>query len=132
MKFVKTTDDTLGGRLLDNGDVVTAIIKNGKKTVEIVKATTEQLENLIPAFSALWNQLSAFFESIFNRFPCIIVIDGKEYVFTEQRAIGKAEDRAFYMNDEDKNDVKFMHSAKTLFKVRNQLHRTLKDLGYFH
>jgi len=129
-KYVKTTDNSIGGMLIDGDKVVTATIIEGRKVVEILQATKEQLDNILPLASAIVKDLIDFFNSIFNPFPCVIKVDGGCYVLTEQRAPWAAIDRVFYMNQEDKNDIRFMHEAKTMPKAKAGLRKELKEIGF--
>jgi len=132
MKFVATTDNSIGGMLIDGKKVVTATIIDGRKVVEIIEATAEQLENILPMLSSIVQQLKEFFRSIFNRFPCAIVEDGITYVLTEQPAPWKGIDRVFYMSTIDKNDCIYMEEEPSMTKAKNELFKALKVKGYVH
>ena len=132
MKFVATTDDSIGGMLIDGNKVVTATVIDGRKVVEIIEATEDQLKNILPGLSSIYNQLKEFFMSLFNRFPCAIVEGGNTYILTEQPAPFKGIDRVFYMNDADKNDCIYMEEAVSMTKAKNELFKALKVKGYVH
>lgn len=129
-QYVKTTDNSIGGLLIDGEKVVTATIENGRKIVEILTATQEQLDNILPIASAIVKKLIDFFGSIFQPFPCVIRIEGQNYIYTQQRAPWAAIDKVFYMNEEDKNILLFEHEAKTMPKANTGLRKQLKGLGY--
>lgn len=129
-KYVKTTDDSIGGMLIDGERVVTATIIDGRKVVEILKATKEQLDQILPLASQIAQDLINFFNSIFQPFPCVIKLEGRSYVLTEQRAPWAAIDRVFYMNEADKNDIIFQHEAKAMPKAKRELRKELKTYGY--
>lgn len=129
-KFVPTTDDSLGGMLIGDNKIVTATIIEGRKVVEILEATKEQLENILPLAATIIKQLREFFNSIFNRFPCVIKVGDIHYIFTEQKAPWKAIDKIFYMNSEDGNDKIMEFDATTMGAAKLQLFKALKERGY--
>ena len=129
-KFVATTDNSIGGMLIEGNKVVTATIIEGRKVVEILDATKEQLENILPLVSAIYNQLKDFFSSIFNPFPCVIKVGDDTFVRTEQFAPFGAIDRIFYMDSVDANVRMFEFEGKTMGKAKKQLKQALKEQGY--
>lgn len=95
MKLVKHKNG-LNGRLNESGDVVMAIEEDGQKGIEIIKATADQLEDILPQIESVFKQLKAFFQSIFVQLPCFIKIEGKKFIRTEQRAPWDAPDTICY------------------------------------
>jgi len=132
MKFVPTTDNSIGGMLIEGNKVVTATIIDGRKVVEIIEATAEQLDNILPLAAKIIQQLKEFFRSLFNRFPCVIVEGGVSYVLTEQPAPWKGIDRVFYMSIVDQNDCIYMEEAQSMTKAKNEMFKALKVKGYVH
>ncbi len=129
-KFVATTDDSIGAELLGNGKARVAREIEGRKVVEIIEETSDIIDEALPILQHIIQQLKDFFNAIFNRFPCVIVEKGNNYVFTEQRAPWKAIDRVFYMNADDGNDKIFEFEAPTIGKARNLLYKQLKQSRY--
>lgn len=132
-KYVNTKDDSLGARILSDDKIAVARIIDDRKVVEIIEGA-EQIKQIIdtaiPILDHIIKALIDFFSSIFNPFPCVIVLDGQNYVFTEQKAPFKAIDRVFYMNQDEKNDIKFMFEAQHMPKAKRELRKELKSLGY--
>lgn len=130
-KFVSTKDDSLGGKLLDNGKVLIARDIDGRKVVEIVEETADIIDKLLPLAQHIIEALKNFFNNIFQRFPHVIIVNGANYVFTIQPAHGiKSPDKVFYMSTDDRNDILFFQEAPTLGKAKNQLFKELKSEGY--
>ena len=132
MTYVSTTDDSLGARIISKDKIAVARIIEGKKVIEIIEGA-EQIKDIIdaalPILQHILQDLIDFFRS-FNPFPTVIVIDGENYFYTEQKAPFKAIDKVFYMNDYDKNDVKFVYEAPHMQKAKRELKKELKALGY--
>ena len=129
-KYVATTDNSIGGMLIEGNKVVTATIVEGRKVVEILEATEDQLKNILPLASNIYNLLKDFFQSIFNPLPCVIKLDGEDYVRTEQFAPFSAIARIFYMSNIDANVRIFEFEGKTMGKAKRQLRQALKEQGY--
>ena len=135
MKFVKTTDDSIGGRLLDTGEIITAIVKDGRNVITKKKATPEQLDNIINNSVALFYELKFFFDNILNHLPCVIEIDGNDYVKTEQRAPSRAAtDRIYYEwigeyfeDDEQMTKRVYQFEAPTIGEAKKLLRKALRE-----
>lgn len=133
MKFVNTTDDSIGGMLHPDGKLSVVKVIDGLNTVEIIEdieKVKELVELSIPVIQEIIRALTNFFSSIVNPFPPVIIQNGKYYRWTMQKAPWAALDRVFYMNDEDKNDIIFYHEAKQMPAARRELRKELKDYGY--
>jgi transcriptional regulator of heat shock response len=129
-KYVNTKDESLGAKLLENGKALVAREVNGKKVVEIIDQTSDILDQALPIVQKIIQQLVDFFNSVFHRFPTVIVVEGKNYIFTTQPAPFKAIDRVFYLCEEDPNYRMFEHEGKNLYQAKQQLRKELKSLGY--
>ena len=129
-KYVKTTDNSIGGMLIDNERMVTATIENGKKVYEILTVTKDQLDNILPIASQIVKDLIGFFNDLFQPFPEVIKIGEERFILTEQRAAWAAIDRVFYMNVNDNNIHLYGHEAKTMPLAKRELRQELKELGY--
>jgi hypothetical protein len=130
-KFVSTKDDSLGGKVLDNGKVLVARKIDGRKVVEVLDETADIIDKALPLAQHIIQALINFFNDIFQRFPHVIVVDGVNHVFTIQPARGiKANDRVFYQSTDDANDVLFFKEAPTMGQAKKQLFQELKSKGY--
>ena len=129
-QYVATKDDSIGGILLDNGKVLIAKKVNGRKVVEIIEQTSDIIEKVLPIAKKIIAAIQDFLNSIFFRFPCVIVQDKKTYVFTMQPAPFKAIDRVFYMNELDRNDIIYLCEDERMVSAKASLRNTLKGLGY--
>jgi hypothetical protein len=133
MKFVNTKDDSVGGMLHDDGKLSVMNVIDGFKTVEIIE-DLEKVKDLIdtslPIIQEILRALQSFFSSIANPFPPVIKQNDNYYKFTMQKAPWEAIDKIFYMNDENKNDIIYVHEAKTMAAARRELRKELKGLGY--
>jgi hypothetical protein len=132
MKYVSTTDDSLGARFINDDKIAVARLIEGKRVIEIIE-DAEQIKGIIdkalPILQHILQALIDFFRS-FNPFHTVLVIDGKNYIYTEQKAPLKAIDSVFYMNDDDKNDIIFRYDAIHMQKAKKELKKELKTLGY--
>jgi len=132
MKYISTTDDSIGARIINENKIAVARLIQGKRVIEIIEDADqikEIVDKAIPIVQHILQALIDFFRS-FNPFHTVIVIDGKNYIYTEQKAPFKAIDSVFYMNDEDKNDIKFRYDAIHMQKAKRELKKELKALGY--
>lgn len=132
--YVKTKDDTIGAKW-EKDKLITAKIIEQRKVVELIEdpeIIKQIIDVSIPVIGELLSILISFFSSVLNPFPCIIAIEGKNYVLTMQKAPLKAIDKIFYMNEEDKNDIIFPFEGQTMQKAKNQLKKELKNLGYIN
>jgi hypothetical protein len=130
MAYVNTTDDSIGAKLLGNGKALVAREINGTKVVEIINETNEIIDQVAPVLKQIINKLVDFFNSIFHRFPTVIKVEGKNYIFTIQPAPFKAIDKVFYLCEDDPNYRLFEHEGKNLPEAKRGLRKELKDLGY--
>ena len=132
-QYVNTTDDSLGARIISEDKIAVARVIEGKNVIEIIE-NAEMIKNLIdkalPILEHILKALIDFFSSLCNPFPTVIVVSGKNYVFTEQKAPFKAIDKVFYMNAEDGNDIIHMYEAPHMPKAKRELKKELKSLGY--
>jgi hypothetical protein len=129
-KYVMTKDGSIGGKLVGDDKVLVATVIDGQKVVEIVEITSDIIDQVAPVLTKIIRALQDFFNSVFHRFPTVIKVNGKNYVFTEQKAPFKAIDRVFYMNNEDKNDILFKHEAQQMPQAKKELRKELKSMGY--
>lgn len=129
-KYVNTTDDSIGAKLLGDGKALVAREINGTKVVEIINETNEIIDQVAPVVTQIINKLVDFFNSIFHRFPTVIVVEGMHYVFTEQKAPFKAIDKVFYLCEEDPNYRLFEHEAQNMPTAKRALRKELKSMGY--
>jgi len=133
-KYVATKDDdSIGAKLLDDETAVIAKMIDGRKVVEIIKGAekvNEVIDKALPIVSEILQKLADFFNSIFHRFPTVIIMDGVSYVYTIQPSPFKGIDRVFYMSTEDKNDILFLHEDPKLPRAKKELRKELKQFGY--
>ena len=120
-KYVNTTDESLGAKLLDNGKALVAREVNGKKVVEIIDQTSEILDQALPVLEEIIKKLINFFNSVFHRFPTVIVIDGQNFVFTQQPSPFKGIDKVFYLCEEDPHYREFEHEGKSMYLAKKGL-----------
>lgn len=125
-----TTDESLGAKLIGDGKALVAREVNGRKFVEIIEETSDIIDKALPIVQHIIQQLVDFFNSVFCRFPTVIVLDGQNYIFTIQPSPFKGIDKVFYMNEEDKNDIIFEHEDTRLPRAKKELRKELKSLGY--
>jgi len=133
MKFVNTTDDSIGGMLHPDGKLSVVTVIDGLQTVEIIEdleKVKDLVDKAIPVIGQILKTLIDFFSSIVNPFPPVIKQGDKYFRFTMQKAPWSAIDKVFYMNDEDKNEIIFIHEAKQMSIARRELRKELKEYGY--
>ena len=131
-KYVNTTDDSLGAKILDDGTAIVARLIDGKKHIEIVenvKDIEKIIGDLLPIAERVWQMLVDFFRSVTYKFPTMIKQGDEEYIYTEQPSPGKGIDRVFYMNELDKDDIIFIHKHERIGKARRSLRNEFKELG---
>ena len=129
-KYVSTKDDSIGGKLIGDGRVLIARMINGKKFVEIIDEASDIIDKVLPVLGHILQSLIDFFNSVFHRFPTVIVQSGENYVYTIQPSPFKGVDKVFYMNEENKNDIIFEHENPNLPTAKRELRKELKALGY--
>ena len=129
-KYVMTTDDSIGGKLLGNGKVLVAKVIEGRNVVEIIEETSDIIDKVAPVLQHIINTLRDFFQNIFQRFPSVIVENGQNYIFTLQPSLGKGIDKAFYMSAIDPESRIYEFEGERMGKVKNDLYKALKATGY--
>ena len=132
IQYVNTKDDSLGARIINDDKIAVARIIEGKRVIEIIEDANQIkdiIDKALPILQHILQALIDFFRS-FNPFPTVIVVDGNNYFYTEQKAPFKALDSVFYMNNEDKNDIILRYESPYMPKAKRELKKELKDLGY--
>ena len=132
MKFVNTTDDSIGGMLHPDGKLTVATVIDGVNAVEIIEdleKVKDLVEGAAPIASKILQAIVNIFSSICQPFPPVIIQNGKHYRWTIQKAPWGAIDRMFYM-EVDTKEVILYHEHKTIGGVRGELRKELKEYGY--
>lgn len=133
MKYVSTTDDSIGARFINDEKIAVARVIEGKRVIEIIEDADkikDIVDKVLPILEHILQALIDFFRS-FNPFHTVLVIDGRNYVYTEQKAPFKAIDSVFYMWQEGNEcDIRFRYEAPHMQKAKRELKKELKSLGY--
>lgn len=133
MKYVNTTDESIGGMLHDDGKLSIVTLIDGLEKVEIIEdleKVKDIIDTALPIATAILKALINAFSSIVNPFPVIITQNDEDFRFTEQRAPFSGIDRVFYMSEQDKENIIYLHEDKRMPRAKRELRLQLKELGY--
>jgi hypothetical protein len=140
IKIRNTADDSLGAVSIGDGKSLKIWVENGKRIVEMVEDTVEDVLDIMPQVENIWGEIKRLFENIWNgRFPCVIRVDGLDYVYTQQTAPWKGIDKVMYLYlspdsetglSQNVYHVLFCHENPSLQEAKNALYREIKAAGY--
>ena len=129
-----TNDDSLGAVLMDGGKCLKIWEENGKRIVELVDEAVGDILDIMPEVENVWNKIKGLFENIWNgRFPCVIRIQGMDYVYTMQTAPWQGIDKVMYLHLDERTGTYhalFVHENPSLQEAKNALYREIKAAGY--
>jgi hypothetical protein len=132
----ETADNSLGAISMGKGKSLKIWLEDGRRVVQLVDDAMEDILDIMPEVESVWHNIKSLFDNMFNsRFPCVIIHEGSDYIYTIQPAPWKGIDKVMYLNTEKGElhwtfDYLFMHEHANLQEAKNMLYRELKERGY--